>query len=408
MSAHIRTAAVIARRDFHATVVSRTFLLFLIAPLFPVLFGVLFGAVGANMEDKASQPPMLAVSADPATLTLLVSAHNRLQSHGVPHVQLRPVSTPIADPAAAKQLLAQHRDVSALLITNGAAPQLYGPQNPVKELKPYAALLLNEAARDGALASSKIAPPAGPPLRSVIIPQSGSQQNERLPVLGQISQTLLFILTLMLVGVLLSNFIEERGNKVIEVLAAAAPVPAIFTGKLFAMLGSSLIGIAVWATTALAGFFLLPHQAGAVPDPAVGWPAFTLLFALYFSSNYLLVGALLLGVGAQASSVRQIQTLSLPITMAQLLLYGLASAALNQPGSAMAMAAAIFPFSSPLAMIAWAAERPEFWPHALALCWQGLWAAAVIAFMSRWFRRGVLKSGPPHGGRSWRFRRKRA
>lgn len=408
MNPHIRTAAVIARRDFHATVVSRTFLLFLIAPLFPVLFGVLFGAVGANMEDKASRPPVLAVSADPPTLALLATAHGRLQSHGVPTLQLQPVSTPIDDPATAKQLLAQHAELSALLMANGATPLLYGPQNAVTELKPYAALLLNETARDRALASSAIAPPAEPRLRSVIIPQSGSEPNERLPILGQISQTLLFILTLMLAGVLLSNFIEERGNKVIEVLAAAAPVPAIFTGKLFAMLGSSLIGIAVWATAALAGFFLLPHQAGAVPDPAVGWPAFVLLFALYFSSNYLLVGALLLGVGAQASSVRQIQTLSLPITMAQLLLYGLASAALNQPGSTMAMAAAVFPFSSPLAMIAWAAERPEFWPHVLALCWQGLWTAAVIVFMSRWFRRGVLKSGPAHSGRSRRFLQKRA
>lgn len=408
MSAHFRTAAVIARRDFHATVVSRTFLLFLIAPLFPVLFGVLFGAVGANIEDKASQPPVLAVSADPASLALITATHNRLQSHGVPAIQLRPVATPIADPAAARQLLTRHTELSALLMTGRDTPLLYGPQKAVTELKPYAVLLLKEAARDRALASAGITPPVEPRLRSIVIPQSGSVPNERLPVLGQVSQTLLFILTLMLAGVLLSNFIEERGNKVIEVLAAAAPVSAIFTGKLFAMLGSSLIGIAVWAAAALAGLSLLPHQTGAMPDPAVGWPAFVLLFALYFSSNYLLVGALLLGVGAQASSVRQIQTLSLPITMAQLLLYGLASAALNQPGSSLALAAAVFPFSSPLAMIAWAAEQTEIWPHALALCWQGLWVAVTIAVMSRWFRRGVLKSGPAHSGRSWRFRQKRA
>src|SRR3546814_9286231 len=52
--------------------------------------------------------------------------------------------------------------------------------------------------------------------------------------------------------------------------------------------------------------------------------------------------ALLLGIGAQASSVRQVQTISLPVTMAQLLLYGLASAALKDTGSIAAIAAAVF------------------------------------------------------------------
>lgn len=37
----IRAAFVIARRDFTATVLSKTFLLFLLGPLFPILLGML-------------------------------------------------------------------------------------------------------------------------------------------------------------------------------------------------------------------------------------------------------------------------------------------------------------------------------------------------------------------------------
>src|SRR3546814_14062775 len=111
-------------------------------------------------------------------------------------------------------------------------------------------------------------------------------------------------------------------------------MPAIFTGKLFAMLGSSLVGVTVWALSAYVGFTLLaPQGAAGLPQPPVGWPAFMLLAFLYFSTNYLLVGALLLGIGAQAASVRQIQTISLHVPMAQMLLYGLASAALHQTSS---------------------------------------------------------------------------
>ena len=51
---------------------------------------------------------------------------------------------------------------------------------------------------------------------------------------------MLFLLTLLLSGMLLSQLIEEKSNKVIEVLAAAVPVESIFIGKLFAMLAMSL------------------------------------------------------------------------------------------------------------------------------------------------------------------------
>src|SRR4029453_19513639 len=64
---------------------------------------------------------------------------------------------------------------------------------------------------------------------------------------GRIGQALLFVLTILLAGMLLSQLIEEKSSKVIEVLAAAVPIDAIFLGKLFAMLATSLTGIAMWA-----------------------------------------------------------------------------------------------------------------------------------------------------------------
>ena len=55
----IRAAFVIARRDFSATVLSRTFLLFLLGPFFPLLIVVIFGAATAPMS--ASEQPTVAV-----------------------------------------------------------------------------------------------------------------------------------------------------------------------------------------------------------------------------------------------------------------------------------------------------------------------------------------------------------
>src|SRR3546814_18809107 len=92
----------------------------------------------------------------------------------------------------------------------------------------------------------------------------------------------------------------------------------------------------------------------------------------------MLLGAVFLGVGAQASTIREIQMLSLPITILQVAMFGWASAAASSPGTWVATAAEIFPLSSPFAMAAHAANSPDLWPHALALAWQLLWVSIVI------------------------------
>ena len=64
---------------------------------------------------------------------------------------------------------------------------------------------------------------------------------------AQVSLTLLFIVTMFLTGMVMSTLVEEKANKIIEILAAAIPMDAVFLGKLFAMLAVSMVGIAVWA-----------------------------------------------------------------------------------------------------------------------------------------------------------------
>lgn len=396
MNRNLHIIIAIARRDFVATVLSRTFLLFLVAPLFPLLFALVFGSVGSDVAPKPDHLRALAINAGPETMMQIATAHERLQSGLAPAatIALEPVELLLPDPKSIAALLHERQDLSALLIVAGSNATLYAEPRVLGRMAPYTQLLLNDAARDRSLQRMGIASVKAPEVVPVLLGPA-PVDNQKALLVARISQTLLFVLTLMLAGVLLSNFIEERGNKVIEVLAAAAPMPAVFTGKLFAMLGSSIVGVTVWGITAALGFVLLSDKGLiALPVPEVGWPAFLLLGLLYFSTNYLLVGALLLGIGAQASSVRQIQTLSLPVTMAQLLLYGLASATLKNPGSIAAIAAAAFPYSSPLAMIAHAALKPGIMPHVAALLWQALWVAITIGIAARWFKRGVLKSGP--------------
>ena len=400
----LRAAFVIARRDFVATVFSKTFLFFLLGPLFPVLMGVAFGGIGERI-DSGREPPQVAVIASPAEFAALVAARERL----LPLAQERPFVglarvAPAADRDRQRHALLHDEEVERIGVLEGglARPHFTGAVkadgNTVRQL----GLFVDEARRDQA----RPLPPSGPAMAVTLTTSSSASQAQARQMVARGGQTILFILTILLAGMLLSQLIEEKSNKVIEILAAAVPIDAIFLGKLFAMLAMSLVGIAVWTS---AGAAAIAYWAGgglaALPSPAIGWPVFIGLVLVYFSMSYLLIGSVFLGIGGQASTVREVQTLSMPVTMAQVVIFGLASLAVGKPDGREAIAAAIFPLSSPFAMIARAAEQEVLWPHFVALGWQGLWVALILKFAAAMFRSSVLKSGP---SRRWFWQRRRA
>ena len=70
-------AWVIARRDFVASVFSRTFILFLMAPMILFGFAFFFGSM-ADAQDQIAAQPTVAVVTDSATAEALAQARRRL------------------------------------------------------------------------------------------------------------------------------------------------------------------------------------------------------------------------------------------------------------------------------------------------------------------------------------------
>ena len=394
----IRAAFVIARRDFSATVLSKTFLFFLFGPLFPLMIGFGFVGIGSQVDRNAKPPPVAVISSD-QDFQRLQSARERLAPLSDPDslVQLRHVAAE-PDLSAQRTKLLSNNDDPVIAVFDGglAAPHLTGAVTGQGRTARQLGLYVDEARR-----MAVEAPASGPPLRLTPTTSTAGLESLARNLTARFGQTLLFVLTIMLAGMVLSQLIEEKSSKVIEVLAAAVPVNAIFIGKLFAMLATSLVGIAFWTVTGAVLIGLIKQGGLAtLAMPAVGWPAFLALALLYFSMSYLLIGATFLGIGAQASTAREVQILSMPVTMGQLLLFGFAAVGVGQPMSGVAIAAAVFPLSSPFAMIARAAEQSALWPHLLALAWQALWVGLILRVAAAVFRRSVLKSGKS-GRRFW-------
>jgi len=404
MNPAFRAALVIARRDYVASVWSRAFILFLIAPLIPIIFGVTFGSVGAKIQNV--EPPVIAIIAAPAEAQALARTRLRVtQALGgvMPDFKL---ILPSADITRQSLGLLEKGEAAAVLSGLPKAAVLRGPRSAINAHGPEIEWIVSEAWRDTALAHAGIKPPEAKLIRVPAAEASRPAAADR-SALARASQLLLLLLTMILAGLLLSNLLEEKSNKVIEILAAAVPVDAIFIGKLIAMLGMSLTGIAIWSAVAVAAVAVfVPGFAVNLAEPAVGWPIFVLLCVTYFISSYLLIGALFLGIGGQAGTVREVQTLSMPLTFGQLIVFGFASVVIDQPNDLPSILASIFPWSSPYAMIARGALRPELWPHVLAIGWHIVAVTAIIRISARMFRRSVLKSGG--GGGFWRRLRGRS
>jgi len=388
MMRFIRSAWVIARRDFTATVLSKAFIFFLLGPLFPLLFGGVFAGIGTNVASQAKRP-VVAVIAPKAEFDRLQAARGRLaQAVGEdPLVELVNYPPEPDRSAQQKRLLATRQPPVRAVLSGGLdRPKLVGALAADPGTAGQLQLLV---------AAARTSDSVEPELEVTnVAASSGTIVRDR-ALTGQIAQVILFLLTLMLSTMVLSQLIEEKSNKVIEIIAAAIPIDAMFVGKLFAMLAASVLGLVVWISAG--ALFIQLIKTGGVatlPVPAVGWPAFLALGVVYFAMNYLLFGAAFLMIGAQASTAREVQTMSMPVTFGQVLIFGFASTVVGSLGSAKAIAASVFPLSSPMAMLARAAQDGAIWPHVVAILWQALWVALILRVGAQLFRKTVLKSGP--------------
>lgn len=393
----LRQALTVARRDFTATVFTPTFLLFLLAPVLMIGFGTVGGIGAQSIVGDDSQMRMVVI-APPAQAPTLIETDKQLRSLFPKKSELMPppltIEAPTGDPAAQARAYfdSDKVDTAAVLFGPLDKPEILYASRGWTEAQ-FLAQLAEQSLRAQKLGS---AAPASTVTQTAVKRGQGSPSGR-----GQaasIGVFAMFFLTLFLSGQAVGTMAEERSNKVIEILAAAVPLESVFFGKLIGMFGAAVLFVLFWATIIINATRLLPPEiAGSFPSlvAAIGAPAYAFLFIAYFTMSYMLLGAMFLSIGALTSTQRELQMLSLPITIFQMMMFGLALGAATRPGSWIETAAQVFPFSSPFAMIGLAGSAPAIWPHLLALGWQALWVAIIITVGARVFRRGVLKSGSP-------------
>jgi ABC-2 type transport system permease protein len=399
---------VVARRDFVAILFSRYFIFFLLGPLVPIVVGGLAAGVGQRVQDATAQNA-IALAMPAADVDAMLRAHEALEptlGPGMPDLVALKRLAPGETFDAKDALSGTKGSIAAVLTGTPAHPMLTATPERAAQWKGAVSLIAANA-----MAQTQ---PVYPHVKVEKVRVSGASVRIGRVHTAQVSLGLLFIVTVFLTGMVMSTLIEEKANKIIEILAAAIPMDALFFGKLLAMFLVSMVGITVWASV-IGGLIQLagmnPSMLGGfdvnnLPTPGVGWALYLVLAVVYFTMNYLVIGSVFLTIGSIAATVREVQTLSMPATMGQVVVFFVATLALANPGGPVELGAILFPLSSPYAMLARAAVEESLWPHLLAIGWQALWVVLFIRGGASLFRRRVMKSGPQRIARKDRSERR--
>ena len=214
---------------------------------------------------------------------------------------------------------------------------------------------------------------------------------DRLPsFIGLGAGFLLWSLVLTGASILLNSVMEEKSNRILEVLLSSASATEILTGKVLGVAFLTLTVLAAWG--GLGGFVLL----SAAPQTAVQvgqvllHQGLVFYFIAYMVGGYLMYAVLFAAIGAFCETPRDAQTLMGPIMMVLIVPIMVMQMALTSPDAPVVKILSWIPFFTPFLMSARAPSDPPLIEIILTLIGMFATAALMVWIAGRAFRAGAL------------------
>ena len=183
---------------------------------------------------------------------------------------------------------------------------------------------------------------------------------------GEASFALAYVMAFLLYFALLiygiqvmTSVIEEKTNRIMEVLASSLTPFQLMAGKVIGVGAVGVFQLAIWVGTAMflsanaaaiAGWFNMPPEAAAqMPIPAISG-SLLLVFLSFFLIGFFLFAAAYAAIGAMCNTMQEAQQASTMLTL--LVAAGFISifSLLNEPNGALAKTLSLIPFFAPIVM----------------------------------------------------------
>jgi ABC-2 type transport system permease protein len=187
---------------------------------------------------------------------------------------------------------------------------------------------------------------------------------------------------------LLTQTVEEKSNRVIEVLLSAVSPIELMAGKILGQMAVSMLVLAIYIGIGL--FTLMSFAMIGLLDPLL-----IVYLVLFFLISYLLFAAVFSAVGAAVNEMREAQSLMTPVMLVLMAPWMFATVIGREPNSTFAVALSFIPPVNTFAMMIrlGSATPPPTW-QVVATIVIGLAAACGVTwFAAKVFKVGLLMHG---------------
>lgn len=198
---------------------------------------------------------------------------------------------------------------------------------------------------------------------------------------------------------LLTNTVEEKSNRIMEVLLSSVSPSQLMAGKIAGIAASGLMVVGSWAVFFYLAVKYIPRWVAEEPPFDLSViatdPFYMGSFVLYFFLGYLFLSAVLVGIGSVCNSLKEAQNMMMPVTLMTIVPLLLMMPIAEDPNSTLAKAMSYFPPFTPFVMMNRAAAPPTAFEYVattilmVASIFFVHWAAAKV------FRIGILMTGKP-------------
>jgi len=199
---------------------------------------------------------------------------------------------------------------------------------------------------------------------------------------------LMFMVIFMGATPLMQGVVEEKIQRIAEVLLGSVSPFQLMMGKLLGLVGVSLTMSGVY----LVGGYWLAHHYGFTRF----FPIDLLLWFLVFQAlAALMYGSLFVAVGAACSDIRETQNLLLPVMLLAMAPMFVLTKVLTEPNGSVSTWMSFFPFATPMLMIARQAIPPgvPLWQPVAGILVVLVTTLLCVWIAGRIFRVGILMQG---------------
>ena len=244
-------------------------------------------------------------------------------------------------------------------------------------------------------------------------------------VLGYILGFVLYMFLLIYGSMVMQSVIEEKNNRVLEVMVSSVRPFDLMLGKILGVAAVAVVQILIWGVLiVLAGGVVMPHlmpadtmagvqamqqgmpdaaaMSGMDPELLQAVAAMTDLgyvlkifgcLLLFVFGGYLLYSAMFAAVGSAVDNVQDASQLQMPITLPIILALLMMLAVIKDPNSPMAFWFSIIPFTSPVVMMARIPYDIPLWEILLSLAVLYASFVAMVWFAAKIYRVGIFMYG---------------